>query len=183
MAKDAKPAAEGADVTPAKNSKKLLIIISVLVLALGLAGLGAFFLLRHAPEHDDDGEEVAVEKAKPAKKKKADRDAPPVYVALETFTVNLIPENGDQFLQLILSVEVDDPQVGDQLKLYTPKLRNDLTLLLSSKKASDLITKEGKQTLAQEIKDQINGVLDPGGKGKKRDGPIKEVLFTSFIIQ
>jgi flagellar FliL protein len=84
---------------------------------------------------------------------------------------------------LILSVEVDDPQVGDQLKLYTPKLRNDLTLLLSSKKASDLITKEGKQTLAQEIKDQINGVLDPGGKGKKRDGPIKEVLFTSFIIQ
>jgi flagellar FliL protein len=183
MAKDAKPAAEGADVAPAKKSKKLLIIISVLVLALGLAGLGAFFLLGHAPEHDDDGEEVAVEKAKPAKKKKGDRDAPPVYVALETFTVNLIPENGDQFLQLILSVEVDDPQVGDQLKLYTPKLRNDLTLLLSSKKASELITREGKQILAQEIRDQINGVLDPGGKGKKRDGPIKEVLFTSFIIQ
>jgi flagellar FliL protein len=183
MAKDAKPAAEGADVAPAKKSKKLLIIISMLVLALGLAGLGAFFLLRHTPEHDDDGEEVAVEKAKPVKKKKADRDAPPVYVALETFTVNLIPENGDQFLQLILSVEVDDPQVGDQLKLYTPKLRNDLTMLLSSKKASELITREGKQILAQEIRDQINGVLDPGGKGKKRDGPIREVLFTSFIIQ
>ncbi|MBK7673902.1 flagellar basal body-associated FliL family protein [Accumulibacter sp.] len=183
MAKDAKPAAEGADVAPARKSKKLLIIISVLVLTLGLGGLGAFFLLRQAPEHEDDGDEVAVEKAKPVKKKKADRDAPPVYVALETFTVNLIPENGDQFLQLILSVEVDDPQVGDQLKLYTPKLRNDLTLLLSSKKASELITKEGKQILAQEIRDQINGVLDPGGKGKKRDGPIKEVLFTSFIIQ
>lgn len=183
MAKDAKPAAEGADVTPAKNSKKLLIIISVLVLALGLAGLGAFFLLRHAPEHDDDGEEVAVEKAKPAKKKKADRDAPPVYVALETFTVNLIPENGDQFLQLIVSVEVDDPQVGDQIKLYTPKLRNDMTLLLSSKKAAQLITKEGKETLAQEIREQMNNVLDPAGKGKKRDWPIKEVLFTSFIIQ
>ena len=183
MAKDAKPAAEGADVAPARKSKKLLIIISVLVLTLGLGGLGAFFLLRQAPEHEDDGDEVAVEKAKPVKKKKADRDAPPVYVALETFTVNLIPENGDQFLQLILSVEVDDPQVGDQLKLYTPKLRNDLTLLLSSKKASELITKEGKQILAQEIRDQINGVLDPSGKGKKRDGPIKEVLFTSFIIQ
>jgi flagellar FliL protein len=64
-----------------------------------------------------------------------------------------------------------------------PKLRNDLTLLLSSKKASELISKEGKEELAQEIREQMNGVLDPAGRGKKRDWPIKEVLFTSFIIQ
>jgi flagellar FliL protein len=91
--------------------------------------------------------------------------------------------NGDQFLQLVLSVEVDDPQTGDQLKAYMPKLRNDLTLLLSSKKASDLISTEGKEKLAREIMEKMNGVLDPAGKGKNRDWPIKEVLFTSFIIQ
>jgi flagellar FliL protein len=104
-------------------------------------------------------------------------------VALEAFTVNLVPERGDQFLQLVLSVEVDENQTGDQLKVYMPKLRTDLTLLLSSKKASDLIAKEGKELLAREIKEQMNSVLDPAGKGKKRDGPIREVLFTSFIIQ
>jgi flagellar FliL protein len=60
--------------------------------------------------------EVAVEKAKPVKKKKVDRGAPPVYIALDAFTVNLVPERGDQFLQLVVSVEVDDPQTGDQLK-------------------------------------------------------------------
>jgi flagellar FliL protein len=54
-------------------------------------------------------------------------------------------------------------------------------LLLSSKKGSDLVSKEGKETLAEEMKQEMNGVLDPAGKGK--DGPIKEVLFTSFIIQ
>ena len=58
-----------------------------------------------------------------------------------------------------------------------------LPLLLSSTKASQLITTEGKGVLAEEIKEQMNGILDPAGKGKKRDGPIKEVLFTSFIIQ
>ena len=79
--------------------------------------------------------------------------------------------------------EVDDPQTGDQLKLYSPKLRNDVTLLLSGKKASELMSKDGKELLAREIKEQINGVLDPAGKGKKRDSPVKEVLFTSFIIQ
>jgi flagellar FliL protein len=82
-----------------------------------------------------------------------------------------------------MSLEVEDAQVADHLKMYTPKLRNDLTLLLSSKKASQLISKEGKELLAQEVKEQINGILEPAGKGKKRDGPIKEVLFTSFIIQ
>ncbi|QKS28385.1 MAG: hypothetical protein FAZ92_02079 [Accumulibacter sp.] len=183
MAKDAKPATEIGDAAPAKSSKKLLIIILLVVLVVGLGGLSAFLLLRGSAAHEDDGEEAVVEKAKPAKKKKVDLNAPPVYVALDAFTVNLVPENGDQFLQLIVSVEVDDSQVGDHIKLYTPKLRNDITLLLSSKKASQLITKEGKETLAQEIREQMNGVLDPAGKGKKRDWPIKEVLFTSFIIQ
>jgi len=183
MAKDARPATETADAAPAKSSKKFLIITLLLVLVLGLGGLSAFLLLRGNPVHEDDGDEAVVEKAKPAKKKKVDLNAPPVYVPLDAFTVNLVPENGDQFLQLIVSVEVDDAQVGEHIKLYTPKLRNDITLLLSSKKASQLITKEGKEALAQEIREQMNGVLDPAGKGKKRDWPIKDVLFTSFIIQ
>ncbi len=181
MARDAKPATEAGEGAPAKSNKKLLIIVVVaVVLFLGLGGATAYLLLKPTPEHDDD--EVPVEKAKPAKKKKVEREVP-IYVALESFTVNLVPDNGDQFLQLLISLEVEDAQVGDQLKMYTPKLRNDITLLLSSKKASQLITKEGKEALAREIKDQVNGILDPVGKVKKREGPIKEVLFTSFIIQ
>lgn len=181
MAKDAKPAAEGVQGAPAKN-KKLLIIVAAVVLLLGVGAVTTFLLLKHSPEHDDE-EEVAVEKAKPVKRKKVDRLAPPVYVALDAFTVNLVPEHGDQYLQLVVSVEVDEAQTADQLKVYMPKLRNDLTLLLSSKKASDLVTTGGKEQLAEEIKEKINGVLDPASKGKKRDWPVKEVLFTSFIIQ
>ena len=181
MAKDAKPAAEGADRAPAKN-KKLLIIIAALLLLLGIGALTTFLLLRHSAEHDDE-DEVAVEKVKPVKRKKNDRNSPPVYVALDAFTVNLVPEHGDQYLQLVVSVEVDEAQTADQLKVYMPKLRNDLTLLLSSKKASDLVTTGGKEQLAEEIKDRINGILDPASKGKKHDWPVKEVLFTSFIIQ
>lgn len=183
MAKDAKPAVEGTESAPAKSNKKLLIlVIAAVVLVLAVGGVAAFMLLKHSPSAEDEDGEVVTEKAKPSKKKKVEREMP-VYVALETFTVNLVPENGDQFLQLILSVEVEDAHVGDQLKAYMPKLRNDLTLLLSSKKASELISKEGKEHLAEEIKEQMNNVLEPASKAKKREGPIKEVLFTSFIIQ
>jgi flagellar FliL protein len=58
-------------------------------------------------------------------------------------------------------------------------------LILSSKKASELAPREGKEALAEEIRESINGVIgETPTKGKKAaDEPIKEVLFTSFIIQ
>jgi flagellar FliL protein len=181
MSKDAKPAETAGDGAAPKKSKKLLIIIiAVLVLVLGGGGAAAYLLMHKSADHGDE-EDAAPEK--PSKKKKAEKEAPPSYVAFEAFTVNLIPESGDQFLQLMISVEVTDAAVGDKIKLYTPKIRNKVTLLLSDKKASELITKSGKETLAEELRDEINGILEPSSKGKKDDGPIKEVLFTSFIIQ
>ena len=112
----------------------------------------------------------------------------PVYVAMDTFTVNLVPESGDQFVQLILSVEVADAPAGERIKTYTPKIRNNVTLLLSSQKASELLPKEGKEKLAAEIMDEINSAINPPVKNKKGeqiapDGPVTSVLFTSFIIQ
>ncbi|MBA3998401.1 MAG: flagellar basal body protein FliL [Candidatus Accumulibacter sp.] len=180
MSKDAKPIEGDA---PPKKSKKLLIIVIAAVVLLAGAGGAALFLLSKNGDHGDEDEEVATEKVKPAKKKKGEKAAPPVYVPFESFTVNLVPEQGEQFLQLVVSVEVEDIAAGDTIKLYMPKLRNRVMLLLSDKKASDLITKDGKEKLAQEIRDQMNEVIDPSTKGKKAEAPVKEVLFTSFIIQ
>jgi flagellar FliL protein len=92
--------------------------------------------------------------------------------------VNLV---GEQFLQLALSVEVADLLTGDKVKTHTPKIRNNVMLLLSGKQVSDLVTREGKENLAREIRDLMNEVLEPDAK--KGEGPIKDVLFTSFIMQ
>lgn len=180
MSKDAKPA-EGE--APPKKSKKLLIIVAAAVVLLIVAGGAAFFLLGSKADHGDDDEEVATEKAKPAKKKKGEKTAPPAYIGLDPFTVNLLSEQGEQFLQVTLSLEVEDAHAGDALKLYTPKLRNSVMLLLSGKKAAELLSMEGKEKLAAEIRDRINEIIEPPAKGKKPEGPVKEVLFTSFIIQ
>lgn len=188
MAKDAKPAEEGAEVAP-KKSKKLLIIILAVVLVVVLAGGGAAFMLLKKGDHEEGDEEVAEETAKPKKKdKKKDAHAAPVFVNLDPFTVNLVPETGDQYLQVILSLELEDATADPQLKALTPKIRNNITLLLSSKKASELLPKEGKEKLAEALKEEINSVIEPPKKNKKgeitaSEGPVKAVLFTSFIIQ
>ena len=130
-----------------------------------------------AEEGADEGE-VATEKA-PAKKKASKEAALPVFVAMDTFTVNLDQDTGGQYLQVVLSLEVEDAHMGDKIKTYTPKLRNNVIRLLSGKKASELNTPAGKEALAIEIRSLMNEVLEPGAK----EGPVKEVLFTNFIIQ
>lgn len=182
MAKEAKPeAAATTEAAPPRKSKKLLIIIAAaLVVILLLGGAGAFFLMKKHNAENAEDEEVAAETNKGGRKK-GGKESPPVYVAMDAFTVNLVPESGDQFVQLILSVEVADAPTGDRIKTYTPKIRNNVMMLLSGKKASELLTKEGKEKLAGEIRDQMNHVLAAGAK--EEDAPVKEVLFTSFIIQ
>lgn len=134
----------------------------------------AFLLIKKNKTQDGEEAKAAVEKTK---------QAPPVYVPLDAFTVNLVPENGEQFLQILISVEVADAHVGDRLKLYTPKLRNNVMLLLSSKKASELVSREGKENLAKDIRDLMNKVLGQEGGDHEKEPPVREVLFTSFIIQ
>lgn len=188
MAKDAKPAEDGAEA-PKKKSKKLLIIIVAVVLLLVVGGGAAAFFLMKGGDHADD-EEAAEETAKPKdkEKKKKKAEAHPVFMALETFIVNMIPETGDQYLQVILSLELEGPEAEVEVKQHLPKIRNDLTLLLSSKKASEIMSKAGKEQLAEDLKNEVNTIINPPKKSKKGevvmpDGPVISVLFTSFIIQ
>ncbi len=186
MAKDAKPA-ELTDVPP-KKSKKLLIIIAAVVLLLAALAVAAVLLLKSSPSDDEEAdEEVAEESVKKSAKKK-DKGEPPVFVSLDTFTVNLAPENGEQYLQVIISVELDSADSQAQFTAMMPRIRNNVTLLLSSKKASELQPKEGKENLAKEIAAEINSAINPPVRNKRGEmvapeGPVMSVLFTSFIIQ
>lgn len=180
MAKDAKPAPVEGDAP--KKSKKLLIIIIAVVLLLVIAGAGAAFLLMSKnSDHADDEEEVV--DVKKVKKKKTEANAPPIFVNLDPFTVNLVPEHGDQYMQVVMALELEDLTSDATLKSQMPRVRNNLTMILSSKKASELVTKEGKELLAKELKNEINTIIDPSTRAKEPDGPVRSVLFTSFIIQ
>lgn len=188
MAKDAKPVEEGAEQPP-KKSKKLLIIILAVVLVLVLGGGGAAYMLLNKADPEEEEDVAAEETVKTKKKdKKKEAHTAPVFVNLDVFTVNLVPETGDQYLQVIMSLELENATDEAELKAQMPKIRNNLTLLLSSKKASELLPKEGKEHLAEALKEEINSIVHPPKKNKKgetvsSEGPVKAVLFTSFIIQ
>ena len=183
MAKDPKakePAAEGA-AAPVANSKKKLIIIIAAVVVLAAAAGGAWFFMKSkedakkAKKPGEHAEEVAEDEHA----EDPEHPTPPVFITLETFTVNLQPDPDEKFLQLDLSLQVKTPEEEAVLKGQMPAIRDRILLLLSSKQASQINTLEGKQALSKELLEEINRPLTEKGKPLK----VKGVFFTSFVIQ
>ena len=165
MAKPAEPVEidEAPDVAPAKKSKKkLFVILGALVLLLGGGGAAAWFFTQGSDSH---------------KEAQAEPPKVPIFLPLETFTVNL--QDGEQYLQTDITLQVFEQTQADAIKLHMPRVRSRLLALLSSKHADELATSEDKKKLAQEIKAQINLPFDPKGKPQQVD----DVLFTTFVIQ
>lgn len=160
------------------GSKKLIIIILAVVLLLGAAGGGAAWFFLHGKADAGEEEAPVKNKGKSAKKVKA---GPPEYVPVEPFTVNLQPgdNGGDQYLQIAFTLEVGGLEEKENVKNNMAKVRSRMLLLLSSKRAMDINTPEGKVQLAKEIITQLKEPFED--RGSSQD--IEDVLFTSFIIQ
>jgi flagellar FliL protein len=174
----ADPKVDAAAPAPSGGKTKLFAIIGAAVLVLGLGGSGAAWYFMHG-NGDAEAAEPAKKEHTSSKKKKKKDEAPPEYVAIEPFTVNLQPEHGDQYLQVAFTLQVDSPEQVEAIKTNMAKVRSRVLLLLSGKKASEISTVEGKQQLAGEILAAVNEPFVPRGDEQE----VSDVLFTSFIIQ
>lgn len=197
---DKKPEAGEGEGQSLKKKPKLLLFIIIGVVVLVLGGGAATFLLlkKNAPIDGEDDEEVATRTEK--KRAKKEPEAPPVFVKLEPFTVKLQVEQHDAYLQATPELRVVDVPAGDRVKQFMPEIRHKVLLLMSGKKASELGTPLGVQQLSNEMRADINLIIDgPKTKSKGKaaaeeapaapgdraaaDDSVQAVLFTSFIIQ
>ncbi len=177
-AKDSKDGkAEGASsdaaAKPAGSKKKMLIIVIVLItLLLGGGGAAAWFMLRKKPEAHAQGQEPA--KVEPKKL--------PVFVDLESFTVNLQRDNADdadRYMQIKLVAEVKDAPAGEVIKSLMPSVRSEVILLLGSKRPAEVESREGKEALVKEI---ILAANKPLARTTAENG-VEGVNITHLIVQ
>lgn len=196
-----------AAAAPPKGKKKLIVILAAVLLLAGLGGGAAVVVMKKkaaeaaaAAEEGEDGEST---KHKAAKK---DASAPPAFLPLEPFIVNLADKEVDRYAQIGVTLEIDDPKTADQLKAYMPAIRNGILMVLAHKTSAELLERKGKEALAAEIMRETvrplgieleapatdEAVTDddedkPKKKKKKKapaaDNPVKHVHFSNFIIQ
>ncbi|MEW1780610.1 flagellar basal body-associated protein FliL [Arthrobacter sp. NPDC080086] len=152
---------------PKGGSTKLLLIILIVLVLVGMGGAAAWFFL-------GGGNHAASGPAAPPKPKE------PVFVAMETLTVNLQPEEGnDRYLQIGITFKSFNKHAEEEIKTYTPELRSRVLTLLASKSPTELYSAEGKGKLSKEIVEQCEEVFKAVGK----ESPVADVLFTNFVIQ
>jgi flagellar FliL protein len=159
-----------AEAPPKKSKKKLIVLIVAALVVIGGAGAGAWYFM-------SGSNSAAAGAPKEAKKEPAKA---PVFVAMEPFTVNLQSESGnDQFLQVTFTLQVPDAAQEESIKNFMPQVRSRLLFLLSSKKASEISTVEGKKKLTEDIITTVNQPFTPKGAPQT----VSDVFFTSFVIQ
>ena len=201
-------AASGAEVAaaPAKGKKKLIIIIAAVLLLAGVGGGGALFMMKKKAAEAAAAAEAEGEDGEPAAHKRDGHKtagAPPAFLPLEPFVVNLADKETDRYAQIGITLEIDDPKTAEQLKAYMPAIRNGILMVLAHKTSAELLERKGKEALAAEIMRETVRPLGielegpeaeaaaededrPKKKTKKRvepDNPVKHVHFSNFIIQ
>jgi flagellar FliL protein len=150
-----------------KGSKTTLIIILVVVLLL-LAGGGTAAYFFFVKPKSQAGDKKSTESQKPQVV---------VFWPMDPFIVNLTDNEGERYLKVVMQLELSDQLMVEEMKKMSPKLRDTILDLLSSKTYKEMIDPLGKQRLRDEIAMRMNMNVN-AAKGK-----VIKVYFTEFVIQ
>jgi flagellar FliL protein len=156
-----------------KSNLILIIIIAVLVVVLIIVGVVVAMLAGGDDEAQSQNNNAPSAKERPAKLMDA-MEVGPMF-PLDTFTVNLLSDNGRRYLKVQMNLELDGEELAAELESKTAVIRDVVIRLLSSKTLEEISTAKGKDKLKEQIVNQLNLRL--------RDGNIRNVYFTEFVVQ
>ncbi len=163
--------------------RKLLYALLVLITLGMLAAGGALYVLKKNTAGDDaadDGED-ATSLSQPARP-----STPPVFLPLDNMVVNLADAGGTRFVQIGISLQIQDAKTGEAMKAYMPSIRSSVLLLISQRTSDEMLKLQGKERLARDIVAEISRIMGyraPGTAANAPANPVQAVLFSSFIVQ
>jgi flagellar protein FliL len=145
-----------------KPKKSPLIRIIILVVILALLGGGGYvgyvkFLKPPPPEVTEPPVEQSVS------------------LEMGSFLVNLSDPGGKRYLKVTMQFEVTGQKVNEEVNKRIVEMRDMIIMLLSSKEYSEIGSVTGKLSLKRELLTRMNKML--------REGQVKEIYFTDFLVQ
>jgi len=94
---------------------------------------------------------------------------------LERFTANLAPSDGaKKYVRINLVLKFSRDSNDREFKLRKPQIIDTIITILNSKKAEDLLNREGKEFLKEELKAAINSFL--------AEARIVDIYYVGFQI-
>ncbi|MBI4522663.1 MAG: flagellar basal body-associated FliL family protein [Deltaproteobacteria bacterium] len=136
------------------------------------AGMGVYFAQDLLPGNLQAMLNGTRPKQHDSKKKETKKE---IVAELEPFAVNLAGPGLSRYLRLVLRVSLQEEEDKQRIKEAATQIRDSLLMLLTSKRADELLTVEGKTQLRGEVVGEINKAA-----GKEL---VKAVYFKDFLIQ
>jgi len=173
-----KEKAEGAE-QPKKSKTVIIIVAVVLVLVLVVGGALAFLMLKGGEEGADAAHGAKDSHAKAADKKKGgahgdDLTVGPMF-AVDGLIINLMSEGGARYAKLSVALELDAQELAPEMLAKKALVTDIVITVFSSKTAEELMNIKGKEAAKNEIMEKVNEKL--------KDGRVKNVYFTNFVVQ
>lgn len=155
--------------------KRLIIIVLAALLLLIGGGVAAYFFLFTG---DDSDSSQAEGQSETTQADAGSQQLPALYHALDpVFVVNL--EGWPKLLQIGLQVMTREQEMVDFLQENDPMIRDRLLTVMMAQQGSELKTREGKETLQSQLRNEIGEIARQQGGG----GSVEALYFTSFVMQ
>ena len=159
------------------STMKIVIIAVVLSVVLVGGGVGAamYFLM---------GDKAAAAPEAEAAEEVEEEKGPALYQSLDPkFVVSFTNQRSARFMQFSVDVVTHKDEVKEQVKLHMPAIRSSLLMIIGEQDPEVVSTKEGKEKMLEEIKNNVNETLARmEGKKAIKDG-VEAAYFNSFVIQ
>jgi len=171
------PAPAPAAPAPSGNpgGKPTLFILLAIINMAVVVGVGVMLYLGQKKKEAEPGiDDVIKGEHEQVKKEEQSKDFIGKLVPLETFLVNVSGSRGRKLVKMNMELELTNAEVQEEVEKIKPKIRDYIIIIASSKTFAEISTKEGKDALREEIKNQINLFLTKG--------QITKVYFTEFIL-
>lgn len=157
--------------------KPIIFYVLFIVNIAALVGAGFMFYQNRKKEAAEPKLEHVIKGEAAAQEKEAHEEKEYIgkVLPLETFVVNLAGSKGRRIVKVNMEIEISGEKVQEEIEKRKAQIRDIIIFLLSSKTYEDISTREGKDQLREEIKDNVNAFLT---KGK-----IVNVYFTELLYQ
>ncbi|MCB1163493.1 MAG: flagellar basal body-associated FliL family protein [Candidatus Krumholzibacteriia bacterium] len=177
MAEDTKdnPAEEQeeqqAEARPRRSLPRRPIVfagIAAVELALAFA-LAHFVILPRLPAQETDAVADSLAALAAAEPQRGN------IVLMDDVVVNLQGDDGSHFLKVAPGLEVSDSKVEAEIAERMPELRDLIIDHLASRAVNEVVDREGREKVKQDLLDDINSRL--------QKGQLLNIYFSDFVVQ
>lgn len=159
------------------GSKGIIIILIVLIVILLAALGGGGYYLYSQGAFSQDKTEAKDEQPEVAETFRA---------KIEDLVLNITNSKGrEKLMKLSFSIKSTEPTIAGLIEENKAEIIDTVIAQISARSSEELLTVGGKNLLKEELKDDINALINEAVKSNSdiKQNSIEKIFFTSFVIK